>query len=100
MSATEEVDAQGDHEEVAPAELVRHPSEEEGSGHLAQEVDGADGERHLGRREIEGLLLTDEAFGIAGDGDLETVEHPRHTEGYDQTSMETETSSAGRGGLE
>ena len=86
--ATEKVDTQRDHEEVASAELVGHPAEEECSGHLTQEIDGADGERHFGRREVEGLLLADEAFGVAGDGDLETVEYPRHTEGYDQTRME------------
>ncbi len=87
--STEKINTQGDHEEVAPAELVGHPAEEEGAGHLTQEVDGADGESDLGRGEVQGLLLADETFGIASDGDLETVEYPCHTEGYDQTRMET-----------
>ena len=87
--ATEQVHAQGDHEQVAPAELVRHPAEEERPDHLAQEIDGADGEGHFGGGQVQGLLLADESFGIAGDGDLEAVQHPRHPERDDQTGVET-----------
>ena len=91
---TEEVHAQGDHEQVAPAELVRHPAEEEGADHLAEEVDGADGEGHLGGGKVQGLLLADEAFGVAGDGDLEAVQHPRHPERNDQVSVEPRPTQA------
>ena len=97
--AAEQIDAQRDHEQVAAAELVRHPAEEEGPDHLTQEIDGADGEGHFGGREVQGLLLADEAFGVAGDRDLEAVQHPRHPERDHQMGVETrptETVKPGR----
>ena len=54
--STEQVDAQGDHEQVAPAPLVRQAAEEERPDHLAEQVDGADGEGHLGGRQVQRLL--------------------------------------------
>ena len=57
---TEEIDPERDHEKVPAAPLVRQATEEEGSRHFAQEIDGADGKRHLARREVQGLRLADQ----------------------------------------
>jgi len=40
----EEVDAEGDHEQVSASPLVGHAAEEESTGYLSEQVDGADGE--------------------------------------------------------
>ena len=97
---TEQVHAEGDHEQVAPTELVRQAAEEERPDHLAEEIDGADGEGHLGGGEVQGLLLADEAFGVAGDGDLQAVQHPRHPERNDQAGCGNATNRGGRAGPE
>jgi hypothetical protein len=92
--ATEQVHTQGDHEQVPPAELVGHPAEEECAGDLAEQVDRPDGEGHFRGREIEGGLLADEPFGVAGDRDLEAVQYPCHTESDDQTGVESRPAQA------
>ena len=57
----EEVDAEGDHEQVASAPPVRQSAEEERAEHLTEQVDGPDGERHTGRRQVQRLLAADQA---------------------------------------
>ena len=47
-----------------------------------------DGEGNLGGREAQGLLLADQPFAVAGDGDLEAVQHPGHAQRDDQAGVE------------
>jgi hypothetical protein len=69
--------------------FVGQSTEEECPDHFAQQGDGAHGEGHLGRGQVESLLLADQAFGAAGDGDLEAVEHPGHAQSHDQAGVES-----------
>ena len=85
---SEEVHAQGDHEEVAAAPLVRQPAEEQRPEHLAQQVDRAHGEGHPDGRRLRDCLLLMSAGDVAGDGDLEPVENPGHPESHHQPGVE------------
>ena len=85
--AADQVHAQGDHEEVASAELVRQPPEEQRADHLAGQVHGGD-EADRRRRQAERLGLGQRVGHRAGDGDLQPVEDPGHAQRDHHPGME------------
>ncbi len=84
----QQVDAESDHEQPAPAQLVGQMAEDQSAGHFAQQVDGADGEGHRGRAHVEGGLFADDVGHVGGDGDLEAVQDPGHPQGDDHHGVE------------
>ena len=88
QASPDQIDPQRDHEEVLTTPSVREPSEEECSGHLAEQVDGSHGERDRSRREVESVLARDDAGGVARDRDLEAVEDPCHAQCHNEAGVE------------
>ena len=85
--AADQVDAEGDHEEVLAAELVGQLAEEQRPDDLADQVppgDVGDRARAQVQRVVQGQVGPD----VAGDGDLEAVEDPGDAERDDQPGME------------
>ena len=78
-TAAHEIHTQGDHEEVASAELVRQAPEEQCADHLASQVHGGD-EPDRRRRQTERLGLRQRVGHRASHGDLETIQDPGHTQ--------------------
>jgi bifunctional non-homologous end joining protein LigD len=85
--SSEEIDPQGDHEQVPAPPLVGETAEEEGTGYLAQEVHGADGKGDVTRRQVEGLRLADQRADVTGDDDFQAVQYPGHAERHHQLGM-------------
>ena len=86
-AAAEEVDAQGDHEEVASTEFVGQPPEEQRADYLAGQVHGGD-QPDGRRRQPERLGLGERVGHRAGHGDLQTIEDPGHAESDDHAGVE------------
>jgi len=78
-AAADQVDAERDHEEVPPAELVGQPPEEERSDDLADQVPPGDVADRSGGH-VEGVPELKVGPDVGGDGDLEAVEDPRDAE--------------------
>ena len=83
----DEVDEDGDGEELLAAEAVGEPAEEEGADDGAGEV-GAGGCAELGLGEVEAGGGRDGAGEGADEGDLEAVEDPGYAEGCDDEGVE------------
>src|ERR1700730_6657205 len=78
-AATDQVDAERDHEEVAASELVGQPSEEEGADDLADQVPPGDVADRAGGH-VECVLERQVGPDVCGDGDLKAIEDPRDAE--------------------
>jgi len=61
----EEVDVEGDEEQVSSAPLIGQPTEEQRTGHLTEQIDGSDGECDFGSGKVQRLLTADEAGDVA-----------------------------------
>jgi hypothetical protein len=85
--AADQVDAEGDHEQLPPAELVRQPPEKQRADHLADQVPGRD-VRHRARRHAERAGLGQVRADVAGDRDLEAVQYPGDAKRDNQVSVE------------
>ena len=83
----DEVDEDGEGEELLAAEAVGEPSEEEGADDGADEV-GAGGDAELGFGEFQGWAVRDGAGEGSDEGDFEAVEDPGDAEGGDDEGVE------------
>jgi hypothetical protein len=79
-----QVDHQGHREHLLAAEGVGEPAEQQGPGHLAEEVDGA-GQANIGRAHVQGLLEATRR----DDLDLQAVEDPRGAKAEDHHPVES-----------
>src|SRR5262249_10355723 len=83
----EEVDREGDEEELLAAEPVGQPAEEQRPQHSAGEI-GAGGEADIRVAELEGGTFLERAGDGAGHRYLEAVEDPGDAEGDDDERVE------------
>ena len=85
--AAEQVHAQGHHEQAAASELVSQLSEQQRADHLTDEVDRAD-RCCLGGGQVKGVALGENPDDRTGNGDLQPVEDPSHSEPDDHAGVE------------
>ena len=85
--AADEVDGQGDDEELLAAELVGQPAEEQRTDDLADQVARAE-EADLARRQVQGSRLTQDGADQRDDLDLEPVQDPGDAEADDDEPVE------------
>jgi hypothetical protein len=85
--AADEVDGQGDREQVAPAQPVRQRTEHERADHLADQINGGQ-QPHLGGREPQRVRMGQRVADGAGDADLQAVEDPRDPQRCDHAGVE------------
>ena len=82
-----QVHGHGDHEQLAAAQPVRQPAEEQRPDHLAEQVDGGD-QTDGGRGQSERGRLGQRFGDRAGNGDLQAVEDPGDPECQHQPGVE------------